>query len=159
MSYQHSLHSHSRVRNPFLDYIREVYYPQLPKPNPSLHSFYTISNATPHEVRPETQPPTPGLPLPPPDMNSTSVLGTIWGNLKAVMSNIFAGCCSGQNEEFPVTMSARSSIRGLSKGAPRYYGARDRGTITEVESWLGGIPSSLRSTWSRSGAGSNFTFM
>ena len=69
------------------------------------------------------------------------------------MSNVFSGCCKGGNEsELPAMASARSSIRGgVTKGEPRYYGARDRGALTEVESWLGGVPSSVHSSWSRPG--------
>jgi hypothetical protein len=73
------------------------------------------------------------------------------------VSNVFLGCCNGGNEsELPGIISARSSIRGATKGQPRYYGARDREAFTEVESWLGGVPSSLGSSWSRPGTHSTW---
>ena len=86
------------------------------------------------------------------------------------MSNIFSGCChnEGQNgSALPGLISGRSSIRGITKGQPRYYGGRDRGAFTEVASWLGGVPTSVRSTWtpythstwSRSGTGLSFHSM
>jgi len=74
------------------------------------------------------------------------------------VSNVFSGCCNGGNEsesQLPATISARSSIRG-GVMQPPYYGARDRGPLTEVESWLGGVPSSVRSTWSRPGTHSTW---
>ena len=74
------------------------------------------------------------------------------------MSNVFSGCCKGGNEsELPAMASAWSSIRGgVTKGEPRYYGARDRGALTDLESWLDGVPSSVHSSWSRPGTHSTW---
>ena len=82
--------------------------------------------------------------LPLPELETGSVLKTIWKNIELLAVKISSECCGAQNEDVPI----QGSIRGVTNYAiPPRYGARDRGTFTEVVSWLGSLPDSFHSSY------------